>query len=90
MLDGGGIYDDVEHAVDVLGLLARGAWATRALGGSSASIDDKIPRLRETAMMSFDGWRRGGGGMPRYRLSPTRKFGWWFGSTYDMGWFGAL
>jgi hypothetical protein len=85
-----GIYDDVEHAVDVLGLLARGAWATRALGGSSASIDDKIPRLRETAMMSFDGWRRGGGGMPRYRLSPTRKFGWWFGSTYDMGWFGAL
>ena len=85
-----GIYDDVEHAVDVLGLLARGAWAKRVLGGASESIDERIARLRDTAMMTFDGWRRGSAGVPRYRLSPTRKFGWWFGTTYDMGWFGAM
>jgi hypothetical protein len=81
-----GIYDDVEHAADVLGLLKRGRYARQALGLPTGQIDTQMTRLQATAMMNFEGWVRPTPGLPRYRVSPTRKFGWWFGSTFDSAW----
>jgi hypothetical protein len=77
-----------EHAFDVLGLLARGRWARQKLGQSTALIDTQIARLRVTADANFSRWVRPSAGVPRYRLSPTRKAGWWYGTTYDLAWFG--
>jgi hypothetical protein len=85
-----GIYDDVEHAVDVLGLLARGRWAREQLGLPTAAIEDQMARLQKTALYTFSGWKRDSPGLPQYRLSPTRKYGWWFGTTYDLPWFGVF
>lgn len=41
-----------------------------------------------TADANFSRWVRPSAGVPRYRLSPTRKAGWWYGTTYDLAWFG--
>lgn len=79
---------EAEHAFDVLGLLARGRWARQRLGQPTTQIDLQIQRLRETADATFSAWVRNSAGLPRYRLSPTRKAGWWYGTTYDLAWFG--
>lgn len=79
---------EAEHAFNVLGLLARGRWARLKLGQPTAQIDAQIARLRITADANFSRWVRPSAGVPRYRLSPTRKAGWWYGTTYDLAWFG--
>lgn len=85
-----GNYEGVEpeHAFDVMGLLARGRWARQRLGQSTERIDAQIGHLRGTADATFASWVRNSAGLPRYRLAPTRKAGWWYGSTYDLAWFG--
>jgi hypothetical protein len=80
---------EAEHAQDVMGLLARGRWARQKQGLSTTTIDTQIARLRTTADATFASWVRSTSGLPRYRLTPTRKAGWWFGTTYDLEWFGA-
>jgi hypothetical protein len=85
-----GIYGDVEHAMDVLGLLARGRWARERLGQPVDQINVQMGRLSTTARYTLQGWKRDSATLPRYRLSPTRKFGWWFGSTFDQSWFGLF
>ncbi len=79
---------EAEHAFDVLGLLARGRWARQRLGQPTAQIEAQIAQLRQTADAAFSSWVRNTPGLPRYRLAPTRKAGWWYGSTYDLAWFG--
>jgi hypothetical protein len=79
---------EAEHAFNVLGLLARGRWARQRLGQPTGEIDTQIARLRVTADANFSRWVRPSAGVPRYRLSPTRKAGWWYGTTYDLAWFG--
>lgn len=79
---------EAEHAFDVLGMLARGRWARQRLGQPTTQIDLQIQRLRDTADATFSGWVRNSAGLPRYRLAPTRKAGWWYGTTYDLAWFG--
>ncbi len=85
-----GNYEGIEseHAYDVLGLLARGRWARQRLGQPTTQIELQIQRLRDTADATFSAWVRNSAGLPRYRLSPTRKAGWWYGTTYDLAWFG--
>jgi hypothetical protein len=82
-----GIYDDIEHAADVNGLLKRGRYARRLLGLPTTQIDLQIGRLDATATMNFEGWVRVAAGLPHHRLAPTRKFGWWYGTTFDSEWF---
>lgn len=77
-----------EHALDVLGLLARGRWARQRLGQPSEAIEQQMEKLRRTADATLSGWVRASPGLPRYRLAPTRKAGWWYGTTYDLAWFG--
>jgi hypothetical protein len=79
--------DDKEHAYDVLGLLARGRWARKMLGQPTRAIDIGIKRLTKTAQLDFQDWIRNSSGIPHYRLAPARKFGWWYGTTYDLAWF---
>lgn len=79
---------EAEHAFDVMGLLARGRWARQRLGEPVAQIEAQIARLRGTADATFSSWVRNSAGLPRYRLAPTRKAGWWYGTTYDLAWFG--
>ena len=41
------------------------------------------------AAINLDSWHRPNGpdsGQTEWRLSPERKFNWWFGTTSDLGW----
>lgn len=80
---------DIEHACDVAGLVARGAWARTALGGDAAPLRATATGLLANCRANLEDWHRPGGpaaGLSEWRLSPARKLNWWFGTTLDMPW----
>jgi hypothetical protein len=83
-----GVYDDIQHTPDILGLLARGRWARTQLGLSTTTIDTQITRLRTSANFAFADAVRTTAGLPRYRSAPARRAGWWFGTNESLNWFG--
>jgi hypothetical protein len=85
-----GIFEEREHALDVAGILARGRWARQMLGLPTTLQDEYIPQLLRTAMTNFPYWTRTTAGWPLRRISPTRKFAWWFLTTHDFTWFSPL
>lgn len=78
--------DDMEHACDVWGLVVRGAWARRALGGDPAALLATADSLRASCEYVLGYWHRDTETLPEYRLTPPRKYNWWFGTTTDVGW----
>lgn len=82
----GGPWGDMEHTCDVAGLTARAAWARQALGGDPASLVTTRDQLLRTCEYTLDYWHRPGSDRAEWRLSPPRKFNWWFGTTLDLGW----
>ncbi len=77
-----------EHAYDVLGMLYRGIWAGEQLGWATELIRRQVGGLRGCALASFaDGKINADGNRAAYRIAPTRKFNWWFGSTSSTDWF---
>ncbi|MBX3268690.1 MAG: hypothetical protein KF729_00425 [Sandaracinaceae bacterium] len=80
---------DIEHACDVAGLVARGAWARRARGGDPSALLETTRRLLTNCRANLASWHRPGGpasGLSEWRLSPPRKLNWWFGTTLDLPW----
>jgi hypothetical protein len=85
-----GPWGDLEHGCDVAGLVARGAWARAELGGDPARFAPTLDAMLETCEFSLELWHRPAGpasGLAEWRLSPPRKFSWWFGTTQDLSWF---
>jgi len=83
--DGRG-WDDMEHACDVAGLMAKSVWAKRRLGLNHVDAEATADALLETCQFVLDYWHRSAPELAEYRLSPPRKFSWWFGSSTDLGW----
>ncbi len=84
-----GPWGDVEHTCDVAGLVARGAWAEKELGGDPSGLRSAAEQLLVGCESNLDNWHRPGGpdvGKSEWRLSPPRKFNWWFGTTSDLAW----
>jgi hypothetical protein len=84
-----GAFDDMEHTCDVGGLVARAAWAEYARGGNPSALRAAAGDLIDACEFNLDSWHRPNGpdsGLTEWRLSPERKFNWWFGTTSDMGW----
>ena len=84
-----GPWGDIEHTCDVAGLVARGAWADRELGRSSAELRAVVDTLLVSCRKDLEIWHRPGSesaGKAEWRLSPPRKFNWWFGTTSDLAW----
>lgn len=85
-----GAFADLEHTCDVAGLVARGAWATRRLGRDPARLVATTESLLGGCRRNLENWVRPGGpdaGLSVYRLSPPRKYNWWFGTTSDLTFF---
>ncbi|ACY13096.1 hypothetical protein [Haliangium ochraceum] len=89
-----GAWGDLEHTCDVANVVARGAWARKQLGEDYSLLADTAVELVSGCQYVLDYWHRPDGvsdGRPEWRLSPARKFNWWFGTTSDMPWiFGEL
>ncbi len=84
-----GPWGDVEHTCDVAGLVARGAWAEKQRGGNSGPLRATAEQLLKGCAWNLDNWHRPRGpdsGQSEWRLSPPRKFNWWFGTTSDLPW----
>ena len=84
-----GPWGDVEHTCDVAGLVARAAWAEKESGGNPAGLRATAEQLLEGCRWNLEQWHRPGGpaiGKAEWRLSPPRKFNWWFGTTSDLPW----
>ena len=84
-----GPWGDIEHTCDVAGLVARAAWATKQVGGDTAPLKTALGNLMTSCQHNLDSWHRPGGpavGKSEWRLSPARKFNWWFGTTNDLTW----
>jgi hypothetical protein len=79
-----GPWADMEHACDVWAVMLRGAWARRALGGDPQPILAAAGPVADTCRYNLDYWHRTTAGRPEYRLQPSRKFNWWFGTTGDL------
>jgi len=81
-----GIDSDIEHCPEMVTALLRAKWANQRLGRSNTQIDAVLPLLRQSALWSLGNWRRTATFLAEYRLSPKRKFNWWFGDNYDEQW----
>lgn len=85
--DGQRGWGDMEHACDVGGMTARAAWAQRQLSEDAASLQQITVQLLDTCQYVLDSWHRSTPTLPEWRLSPPRKFNWWFGTTLGHDWF---
>lgn len=85
-----GVWGDLEHTCDVSGVVMKAAWAKAKLGDDPVELVSFFNRMRESCEYDLDYWHRPDGdinyGKAVWRLSPPRKFNWWFGSNADMRW----
>ncbi|MDF1821501.1 MAG: hypothetical protein P1U64_08010 [Alcanivoracaceae bacterium] len=85
-----GPYGDLEHTCNVAGLLLRSA----AVRAQQETLPDDHARalhgLMTSCQKNMGMWHRPGAdvqyGKPVWRLSPPRKYNWWFGSTHELTW----
>jgi hypothetical protein len=85
-----GVYSDREHTCDVAGLVARGVTAGRLLDRDMSQEASVAGELVEGCQAVLDTWYRPGDDTyvsnngPEWRLTPPRKYNWWFGTTHDL------
>jgi hypothetical protein len=83
-------WSDLEHSCDVAGSAARAAWAKEAAGADNTTLVNLTNQLLTTCRHVFEIWHRPDAdinyGKAEWRLSPPRKFNWWFGTTLDLEW----
>jgi hypothetical protein len=84
-----GPYDDIEHTCDVGNIVARAAWAEKAIGGDPSALSARAQTLIDSCQTNLENWYRPEGpasGKSVWRITPARKYNWWFGTTLDLAW----
>lgn len=85
-----GPFGDLEHACDVAGLLARSGAVRQQTEQLPADHGKALQALMQSCQFNLKMWHRPGSdaqhGKPVWRLSPARKYNWWFGSTQELTW----
>ncbi|MGD8525762.1 MAG: hypothetical protein PVJ63_05910 [Thioalkalispiraceae bacterium] len=84
-----GPWADYEHTCNVAGAMAKGMWAKKQLDEDTEAIKDTLEELLYSCNEVLDRWHRPRSintGNPVWRLSPPRKYNWWFGTNLDMPW----
>ncbi|WP_449245878.1 Calx-beta domain-containing protein [Desulfarculus baarsii] len=83
-------WNDWEHCLDVAAMIYRAAWAKTMLAEDPHALLAAAETLMLGAETCLDEWHRPGSdvsaGLPVWRLSPPRKYSWWFGCASDLGW----
>ena len=85
-------WGDWEHTCDVSGLLYRGVVAGRLLERDMSRERVVADEMMASCRTNLDKWHRPGSDSylaqngPEWRLTPTRKYNWWFGTTLDLPW----
>ena len=83
-----GFFSDWDHACDVAGLLARGVLIKKKLSELTLDAEDKLNKLLNACFSNLENAYRHDSdhsyGKPVWRLSPSRKYNWIFGSTFEL------
>lgn len=79
-------YDEgnMDHALDVAGFVKFAIEAKTRRGENPARAVQRLAELKATALRSFANWTREATYLPKYRLSPPRKFNWWTRGLYEL------
>ncbi len=73
-------WGDADHAYDVGNLLQAAVTAKTKLALDTTAVQARRVQLQATALHNFNYWTRTATFLPKYRLSPPRKFNWWYRS----------
>jgi hypothetical protein len=74
---------DMQHCTDVAEMMRKVKWAKEELSLSTVEVDEIISELEEAAEVDIAYWTRTTVGYPRYRVNPSRKYGWQFRCRYS-------
>jgi hypothetical protein len=77
-------WGDMEHGVDVSKIFALAYFFTKQAGSPSSVYLGRFEELADTGQAGFNYWTRPNSpasGLPAFRLTPARKFNWWFRTT---------
>lgn len=79
-------YDEgnMDHALDVAGLIKFAIDAKQALGQPTVKAEARLAEMKATAMRSFTNWTREASYLPKYRMTPPRKMNWWMRGMYEL------
>lgn len=81
-------YSDWEHSIDVAKIMASAYYFSRQQGEANNEYLETMSKLYSTQMnLTFKHWMRTTApalGYTAYRMSPPRKFSWWFRTTSNM------
>ena len=79
-------YDEgnADHALDVAGFVRFARRAKLVLNLPTNRVDARLAELANTTEWSFDNWTRTTTYLPKYRLSPPRKFNWWVRGALEL------
>lgn len=81
----GGDFVEAEHAPDVAVMIAWGAYFTDLLGHpADPSLAQRSRDLYRTHSAGIKSWTRSG--VPHYRVTPPRKWGWQYRVTGSLSW----
>lgn len=84
-LDGDNPWQGIEHAYDVAQAVAIGAFFTED-DAEQAMLLSMVVDLVASHHWVIDNWTRDTPDRPRYRLSPVRKYPWWFKNSHVVSW----
>jgi hypothetical protein len=83
-------WGDLDHGLDVAGFVAFAIRAKRELGLPTAAAETRLLQLKVTAAYAFNYWTRSAVYLPKYRVTPPRKFNWWARGLYELAVNGGL
>jgi len=82
--DAGPDAGNMDHALDVAGFIAFAIRAKQALGLPTTAAQSRLTDMKITAARSFENWTRTTTYLPKYRLTPPRKFNWWVRGMFEL------
>lgn len=82
--DGGYDESNMDHALDVAGLVKFAIYAKTQRGEPTAAAQARLAQMLATADRSFANWTRTTTYLPKYRLTPPRKANWWVRGAREL------
>ncbi|HRA38700.1 MAG TPA: hypothetical protein PLC02_13495, partial [Pseudomonadota bacterium] len=82
--DAGYSEGDMDHALDVAGFVKFAVYAKGLRGENTATASTRLTELHATIGRSFTNWTRSTTYLPKYRLTPPRKFNWWVRGAREL------
>ncbi|MBR8834651.1 MAG: hypothetical protein DSM106950_11580 [Stigonema ocellatum SAG 48.90 = DSM 106950] len=75
---------DMDHALDMAGFIAFAIKAKQALGLPTADAKTRLAQMERLAARAFEASTGTIQYLPKYRLTPPRKFNWWTRGLYEL------